>query len=908
MIFRVPPQLVAALAAACCLATPAFAQAPGSSTIVGTIRDHSGGVVPGAAVSITAPTLIGGAQSGVSNADGAYRFTVLPAGTYEIVVTRDGFRMARRAAVRVSSGATVVIDFALELAGVSGAVEVRGQSPMVDVKSAAVPTRLDADLLHNLPTARDVAAVINLVPGISADVSFGGSQKSNEILVDGMRATEPLFQDPLLRVNYNWLEEVRVVALGAGAEHGGFSGASALATLRSGTNRFNGLGEFWTTQPHWLARNTQGLSEILQRQFLSRELFQWNDSSLQLGGPMRTDRLWFFSGLQLGRHEDRPAGFTGPGTRDERETEFVLKPTLSLSPGVRLDGFIGPGRGRVRGEYIAADTPIESSNDVTHEQLGWNARATWTINASTVAELRQGGYNTDHAEEPRAPATRSGPAPHFDTGTNTLSINAFQYFEQRSRAHTTTATITHFAERLFGASHELKFGLEYESMFARQEWGNPGGRIYWDFFGQPSEVNIQPGSAGTATTGRVVAYAQDVWAPHSRITVSPGVRLEWNRGSVPNKPNVFATNTVGPRIGVAWELTADHRTVARVHYGRYFDPIFASRILQDDSSELHTAIYATVVGPEQFVEISRTPPDQRFAIDQDIRHSHVDQIVAGVERELFTDVSIQAQYVRRRFDDFMGMIDTRSIYQPAQRVDPGPDGRLNTADDGALIDVYGSTNRSERFLLYTNPEGAYNHYDAVQVVGRKRYSRNWQMQSSYTWSKNRGTVGNRWHVNAARFDLGAPGRFVNPNSNINALGRAAFDPTHEVKVLGSYRAPMWGGTMLSGVYRYTTGQAWGRRAPIRGLPQGMENVRIEPVGTRRAPALNTLSLRAEKTLTLPRTGGTLGLFLDAFNVWNQGVPDSDAINAIMDNSGATFGEPIAWLDPRMFRAGVRVSF
>jgi hypothetical protein len=88
----------------------------------------------------------------------------------------------------------------------------------------------------------------------------------------------------------------------------------------------------------------------------------------------------------------------------------------------------------------------------------------------------------------------------------------------------------------------------------------------------------------------------------------------------------------------------------------------------------------------------------------------------------------------------------------------------------------------------------------------------------------------------------------------------------------------------------------------------MENVRIEPVGTRRAPAINNLSLRAEKTLTLPRTGGTLGLFLDAFNVWNQGVPDSDAINAIMDNSGATFGEPIAWLDPRMFRAGLRVTF
>jgi len=908
MILKVPSYLVATIGLVIYAAATAVAQTPGSSIILGAVRDHSGGVVSGARVTLTAPTLIGGAQNGVTNVDGRYRFTVLPAGIYEIVVARDGFRTVRRSSVRVPSSAAVVIDFSLELAALTDAVEVLGQSPMVDVKSAAVPTRLDADLLHNLPTARDVAALINLVPGISADVSFGGSQKSNEILVDGMRATEPLFQDPLLRVNYNWLEEVRVVSLGAGAEHGGFSGAAALVTLRSGTNRFNGLGEFWTTQPGWLAKNTQGLSEILQRQFLSRELFQWNDTSLQLGGPIRTDRLWFFSGLQLAQHEDRPAGYSGPGTRDERDMAFVFKPTVSLAPGLRLDGFVGPGRGRVEGEYIAADTPIETSNDVRYEQMSWNGRATWTINASTVAELRQGGYNTDLREDPRPPGTRSGPAPHFDTGTNRTSVNAFQYFQQHSRAHTTTASITHFAEKLFGSSHELKAGVEYESTYARQEYGFPGGRIFWDFFGQPNEVTIQPGSAGSGTTGRTVAYAQDVWSPHERITVSPGVRLEWNRGSVPNKPNVFRTHTIGPRLGLAWELTADHRTVARLHYGRYFDAIFASRIMQSDSTELHPSIFATVVGPDQFVEISRTPPNLRFAIDDNLRHSHVDQLVAGVERELFADFSIQTQYIRRRFADYMGMIDTQSIYQPAQRVDPGPDGRLNTADDGGLIDVFASTNRADRFLLYTNPPGAYNHYDAVQVVGRKRYSRNWQMQSSYTWSKTRGTVGNRWHVNAARFDLGAPGRFVNPNSNINAFGRATFDPTHEVKLLGSYRVSAWGGTMLSGVYRYTPGQAWGRRAPIRGLPQGNENVRIEPVGTRRAPAINNLSLRAEKTLTLPRSGGTLGLFLDAFNVWNQGVPDSDARNAIMDNSGATFGEPIAWLDPRMFRAGLRLSF
>ncbi len=906
-IVKAPFVALATIALAVMCAVTSAAAQTGSSIITGTVRDHTGAVVQGAAIVITAPTLIGGEQATATNAEGVYRFSVLPSGTYAVSVQRDGFRTVRRADVRVPSSSSVVIDFSLELAAIEDRLEVQGRSPMVDVKSASVPTRLDADLLHNLPTSRSYASLINLVPGISADVSFGGSQKSNEILVDGVRGTEPLFQDPVMRINQNWVEELQVVSLGATAEHGGFSGAAALATLRSGTNRFNGLGEFWTTQPGWLASNTGQLSESLQKRFLSRQIFHWNDSSAQAGGPIRRDRLWFFSGLQFAQHEDRPAGFNGPGSRAERDLQFVFKPTASLSPRIRVDGFASLGQSHVDGEYIAADTPIETSNDVRQGQISWNARSTWAVSDATVAEFRHGGYDIRHVEDPHAPSTRLGPAPRYDAGTNVYSINTTQYFEQHSRIHTTSAALTHFTER-FGTSHELKIGIEYEATRARQQYGFPGDRFYVDLFGEPNEVTLAQGTAGTASTGRSVTFAQDVWSVNGRLTVTPGIRLEFNRGSVPGKSNVFRTNTVAPRIGAAWELGDDHRTVVRAHYGRYFDPIFASRIMQDDLSETYPVIRASVIGPDQFVEISRTSPAGRFQIDQNIKHSNVDQIVAGVERELFTDFSLQTQYIRRRFGDFMGMIDTGTNYRPATGIDPGPDGRLNTADDGGSLSVFAATNPGARYLVYTNPAGAYNRYDAVQVVARKRYSRNWQMQSSYTWSKNRGTVGNRWHVNAARFDLGSPGRFVNPNSNINAFGRAAFDPTHEVKLLGSYRVPGWGGTMLSGVYRYTTGQAWGRRAFIRGLPQGNENVRIEPVGTRRTPALNNLALRAEKTLVLRRAGRTLGLFVEAFNLWNQGVPNADAITPVVDNSNLTFGEPLAWLDPRMFRAGIRLAF
>ena len=160
----------------------------------------------------------------------------------------------------------------------------------------------------------------------------------------------------------------------------------------------------------------------------------------------------------------------------------------------------------------------------------------------------------------------------------------------------------------------------------------------------------------------------------------------------------------------------------------------------------------------------------------------------------------------------------------------------------------------------------------------------------------------------AALPSGIEGDPANPNLGINANGRATFDPTHEAKLLGSYRVPAWGGFMLSGVYRYMTGQAWGRTAQVTGFAQGSQRIRIEPQGTRRADAINRLDFRLEKTLPFRRYSATLGLFADVFNVWNQGVANSDVTEAIFSNSGPRFGEPAVWVDPRMLRVGIRASF
>ena len=101
--------------------------------------------------------------------------------------------------------------------------------------------------------------------------------------------------------------------------------------------------------------------------------------------------------------------------------------------------------------------------------------------------------------------------------------------------------------------------------------------------------------------------------------------------------------------------------------------------------------------------------------------------------------------------------------------------------------------------------------------------------------------------------------------------------------------------------------AWGRTAQLPNLQFVTFGVRIEPRGTRRTAALNTIDLRVEKTFATARRG-RIGVFGDVFNLGNQGIPDPAMRRPVVEFSGPSFGQPMFWLSPRTLRAGVRVSF
>ena len=206
----------------------------------GSVRDATGAVLPDVHITATSSRLIGGPRVADTDADGVYRLTALPAGEYQLVMTRPGFRTLTHSGISLPAGGSLTIDEQLVIATVTDRVTVVG-AQAVDVRSSASPHVIDASLLHHLPATRDVAQLINLAPGVSQDVGFGGTEQSNALAVDGVDITESSLQSPWARFNYNWVEEVQVQALGAGAEYGEFTGVTSNGTIRSGTNRLSGL-------------------------------------------------------------------------------------------------------------------------------------------------------------------------------------------------------------------------------------------------------------------------------------------------------------------------------------------------------------------------------------------------------------------------------------------------------------------------------------------------------------------------------------------------------------------------------------------------------------------------------------------------------------------------------------------
>ncbi len=234
-------------------ASTAFAQVSATTgSINGTVKDNTGGVLPGVTVTASSPSMQG-TRTDVTNASGEYRFPAVPPGTYRLVVELAGFGSVNREGVNVGLGFTATVNIELGVATLQETVTVSGESPVVDVSTTTTASNFGQERLAALPNARDFWTVLMAAPAVVVTrIDVGGSAAGTQTgyavydtkedqhrpMVEGIVNTEGTNAAGFY-YDYGSIDEVAVQTKGHTAEMP-WPGVWSNFVAKSGGNEFHG--------------------------------------------------------------------------------------------------------------------------------------------------------------------------------------------------------------------------------------------------------------------------------------------------------------------------------------------------------------------------------------------------------------------------------------------------------------------------------------------------------------------------------------------------------------------------------------------------------------------------------------------------------------------------------------------
>ncbi len=226
-----------------------FAQAE-LATVTGVVTDSGSAVMPGVKVTIR-KTDTDISRTILTNQDGYFTITELPAGPYELTVERAGFRTYRETAITLETGQTLRTDVKLQIGSVSETVEVKAEVAPLNtengmIKGAVIVQEEIADMPLN---GRDFTELALYVPGVTAAPAGGGGSfasingvrtDSTNFMVDGIDDRNVRGAAAQLRPNIDSMQEFKMEVSGYSAEYGKMAGGILNMVLKSGTNSYHG--------------------------------------------------------------------------------------------------------------------------------------------------------------------------------------------------------------------------------------------------------------------------------------------------------------------------------------------------------------------------------------------------------------------------------------------------------------------------------------------------------------------------------------------------------------------------------------------------------------------------------------------------------------------------------------------
>ncbi len=294
---------------------PALAQRAlsGTGNINGTVSDETGGVVPGASITVL-NTATGAHSETVTDDLGFYTVQGLNIqGLYDVSAALTGFKTAVVSGQRVTSDTTLTVNIVLVVGDVTETVTVSGQAQLIKTTDTTVAHQHDAEILEVLPVQMDFfvrqsMTLINALPGVIYRPTWDGNKGTIHGVGDEGGIRNPIgYNTDGHQSSINWhhglrdetgpapelLQEFRIETNQA-AEKGFNSGVSVEMITKSGTNDFHGS-LFWFHRNDWLdARRWTASERAPQKQ---------NEAGFVLGGPIVKDKVWFMMNWSSYEHK-----------------------------------------------------------------------------------------------------------------------------------------------------------------------------------------------------------------------------------------------------------------------------------------------------------------------------------------------------------------------------------------------------------------------------------------------------------------------------------------------------------------------------------------------------------------------------------------------------------------------------
>lgn len=885
--------------------------------IRGVVTDKDGLAVPGVTITVTSPALMGGATA-TSDDEGGFRFPTLPPGEYAVTASKSGFLSYKATGVLVVTGNVSRLDVVLVPAVGSETVVIEEVRPAVDtsrVSSGAVLTR---ETMRDIPSAgRDYQGVATAAPGV---VDNGGGNPNvrgsfddgNQYYIDGVNTTDVITGTFSLNMNYDTIEEVQVVTGGMDAEYGRSLGGAVNIVTRSGGNEFHGDAQFLYSDENLR------VYEPLEGEEDSTE-YSSQQLALNLGGPILKDKLWFFVNLQgdlflratpvteeVGRPEDQPME-----ARNWRSLYYFGKLTFQPTSKHKV-WFQGQGDPTFI-ENVEQDPYTLPKGETIQSQGGYALQAghLWTPSSKAILQSQAYWQKSQiyyYSVACKGEADIAECVRNLDDawlGQNPGDFNGGQYpyayLGDRWRASGNSA-FTLFWEGL--GEHQSKTGIQLE--YLRSDSVFPG-VTDWTFktnTGDPADVDSYVNDAQVrydnelqdSLRGALVSwYIQDIWNPIPRLTLRPGVRMDYASFTNDTGSVAFSSVTFAPRVGVAYDLTNDNRTAVHAYYGRFYDTGFLAvgDLLHSKSQGYKYYLWDAEAGDwadEPAFSYAASNP-----IHDDLRNPWSDEFDIGVSRDLGDGWAL----------------DVTFTYEYAQNF--WEDDEVNLIWNADGTDVIGFRNGAPEVIFrIRTPDEAFTQYTSLELATSRQFNDNFAMLASYVWSRAYGT-------NDSQF---ATGVFDIPEQYPYEVGLLGYDRPHVLKILGSYRDPealKISDTVKVG-YLYGWNLQFASGLPYRGLYYNdyygdWYNYQDVMDGTYRLPMDSQADAKVGLTLSAGPT--KWDLTVECFNVFNDRTVTSvdttygneTGDGSYLDEEGyALFGRPLTRQNPRYFQLGLRGEF